>query len=371
MPKITASNMRDYYDFVATKEGGSITVLVGRKKVMNPDPTHPPFIIFKQGLGADKDLEASIKLQGKAPGFLPVIEAGHDYFIRAAYPDRCATKWSAVKGQKNDLMEQLIQLSLVMLNEGVIDRDRSVVKGVGDNLAARNLVIADKLYFFDFEPIRMIDWSKKLTPDDVNAIEQWKTTHENLIKGFATNLGIADVEAALVRLREGAAKILSGKSVQAAKAWEAIVTPVEDAGSSYEPPPIRLTTPEIPTARVSTPSTTTTTTTVRSTAELTVKTVFDMIGEVYRAANTPSFFGKPSMEETIEKIARVMHVVNNRHGTSYDGLEAMIAQSNNESFKKFASHIVQGTQAYLEAAYSQQLHDKDELWARPKGPWGP
>ncbi len=360
--------MRDYYDFEVAKEGEAITVLVGSKKSTDTDPTHPASIVFKQGLGARKDLDASLKLQGKAPGFLPVIVAGEDFFIREAYPNKLATKWSDVKGQSKSLLSQAMNLSFAMLDAGVIDRDRSVVKGMGDNIVARNVVISDKLYFFDFEPEHIIDWSKELTVADVGAIELWKTTHENLIKAMAINLGLSgQVETLLIGFRETAGKVMANKSEQAAKIWHGLVNPKVDVVSEYQPPEF-LATPVVASKRASLPPVSITPS--PSLTEPTVEAIFALMKDFYAAANSRSAFFQPSTEAIIDKMARVTHRVNNRHGTAYDTLEMMINKDSDPMFRRVAANLLEGTKVYLDKAYSKQLHDKDELWERPKGPWG-
>ncbi|CEK11152.1 hypothetical protein [Legionella hackeliae] len=368
MPKITADNMRDYYDFKAAKEGGAVTVLIGKKKSTDDDPTHPESIVFKQGLGAAADLNASLRLQGKAPGFLPVIASGDDYFIREAYPEKIATKWSQLTGQAKSLISQAMTLSLAMLDAGVVDRDRSITKGTGDNLTARNLVMSDRLYFFDFEPERIIDWGSELSVEDIEAIELWKSTHENLIKGLATNLGFAgQVETLLIGFRGAAEKVISTKGERALKIWHGLLAPVADSASEYQPPVHLVNTGEsTPMPSVSSSS--------RHVHEppvsaLTVDTVFKLMKD-YHTATTKSAFFLPNERETIEKMARAIHVVNNRQGSSYETLEAMINRDKDLGFRKTAHSLLDNAREYLIKAYEVQLHDKDELWAKPRGPWG-
>ncbi|WED43876.1 hypothetical protein [Legionella cardiaca] len=364
MPKITAKNMHEYYDFVAAKEGGPVTVLIGKKKSTDTDSSHPDAIVFKQGLGAPKDRDASIKLQGRA-GFLPVIAAGDDYFIREAYPSKIATKWSQVQSHSKLLIRQAMELSLIMLQAGVVDRDRSVLKGTGDNLTARNLVISDRLYFFDFEPEYFIDWSKELTSSDAEAIELWKTTHENLIKGLAANLGLGgQVEALLAQFHVAAEKILAEKNEQALKIWHGLVHPVVDSGGEYEPPSFTVSPTVSHSSSYVTPSVTIQ---KPNLAEPTVEAIFDLMKSYYGAK--PTLF-RSSLEDTVDKMARLTHVVNNREGSAYLKLEAMINKDHDPLFRKVATSLLENTKQYLDKAYTRQLHDKDELWARPKGPWG-
>jgi len=81
-------------------------------------------------------------------------------------------------------MNDALNLSLGMLHAGIIDRDRKVMIGSTD-INTKNLVISnDRVVFFDFEPERIIDWSKPLNHADVTGIAKWKETHEGIIKAY-------------------------------------------------------------------------------------------------------------------------------------------------------------------------------------------
>lgn len=63
MPLLTKDNVTDYYDVKNIKNEENIVVRVGVKKSSNNDPAHPPFIVCKEGTGANEDCKATLLLQ--------------------------------------------------------------------------------------------------------------------------------------------------------------------------------------------------------------------------------------------------------------------------------------------------------------------
>lgn len=377
---LTKETMHLYYDLTPIKDSDGIVVMVGKKKSTDEDETHPPRILFKQGLGAMADSHASQLLQTTGlPGFLPVIHSGDDYFIRAAY-DKPSSKWAAVEGQAARIMEDALDLSLAMLSAGVIDKDRKFMKGSGD-IDARNAVIANgRLVFFDFEPERIIDWKKPLTHADADSIATWKLTYETLIKSLAANLHLnqKSTQALLERFYGTAEKILADKGPAAAKIWQQLTAPEEaDLGGSYKPPSMDSAAVYTPPDGGSRPSSDPKvipakpiTASAYAPTRMPVPTVTDIFVVLSKHLTSPTL---PD-EAIVDRMARMAHRYANHKSQSepnvYDALEKLIKAQVPPKTQEKAIGMVAGVKKFLDDAYKTQLHDPDELGARPRGPWG-
>ncbi len=233
--------MTDYYDVKNIKNEKNIVVRVGIKKSSNKDPAHPPFIVCKEGTGANEDCEATLLLQEtKTSGILPVITRGEDYFIRVGYPEPAAKKWSEVREYADTLLAQAIPLSLAMLDTGIVDKDRKVMQLGSDAIAVRNIaIVKDQLFFFDFEPSHIINWNKKLTYEDEQAISAWKISQENVIKRLAANLGVSPTktEQLIQSFHKETSSLIGTKGKEASVIWEQILNPQKEISESqYQPP---------------------------------------------------------------------------------------------------------------------------------------
>lgn len=377
---LTKETMHLYYDLTPMKDSDGIVVMVGKKKSTDSDATHPPCILFKEGLGAMADRDASLLLQATGlPGFLPVIHSGDNYFIRAAY-DKPSSKWAAVEGQTARIIEDALDLSLAMLSAGVIDKDRKFMKGSGD-IESRNAVITNgRVVFFDFEPLRIIDWKKPLTPADAESIATWKLTYETLIKSLAINLHLnqKSTQALLDRFYGTAAKILADKGPAAEKIWQQLTTPEEaDLGGSYKPPSLSSASGYVPPDGGSRPSpepkvipVTPITASSHAPVKMPVPTVADIFVVLSKHLHSPTL---PD-EAIVDRMARMAHRYANHKSQSepnvYDALEKLIKAQFPPKTQEKAIGMVDGVKKFLDNAYRSQLHDPDELGARPRGPWG-
>lgn len=400
MPELTKGNLTDYYDLTPMKDSELIKVFVGKKKSTNTDPKHPPFVVFKQGTGAIKDCEATLALQEtKVPGVLPVITRGEDYFIRHGFSNTPATKWSKVKARADILMVDAIKLSLAMLDKGLIDRDRKILKE-GDGIAVKNLIICDNhLSFFDFDPEHVIDWETPLTRNDADAIELWKSTHESIIRSLAFNLGLSGKQTSeyMEKFYTSAGNIMTSKGEHAAKLWQSLIHPPEEKfDNSYEPPSFGSSELSSTTVTISQPKNALDSgymppdlqsgqsgkSKEKVVAKPMVKPVLppatlDNIFNLIKAQlDVRSMFlfplfapPKEPREQVVEKMAHLAHTLFGREVKVYDELEKMIVKELKEESRAAARGLLNEMKNYLDEAYESQFHDKTDLWESPKGSW--
>lgn len=210
--QITEENIGIHYELTTHKQG-EVTVISGILKKESSILGYPQNILLKKGAGAKEDQLATIKLAGHS-GVFNVITSGKEYFIREGYNDKgIHTNWKEAKPYAKKILTEAIDLSVHLLEKGIIDRDRKVyAPGPDGQMSLHNMVINKKngatVHFFDFEPMILIDWSKPLSTKDKIAIEDtWVMTHTFMIRSFAKYLG-ADSKAEEARLFKAARDVL-------------------------------------------------------------------------------------------------------------------------------------------------------------------